>query len=219
MAKATTTEPSPGSAVPARTRWPVGFEGARYEPSPFPHFYARRAIEPEFAERLLRWFETGAPWKAYLEKDFYETYALDLRKVPLPEALSVLLDPELGARLASQVGSMFGSSLDGFIDVEAHKQVPGHVIRVHNDTGMEVSHRVVVQLTRAWKPEDGGVLLFLHDNACERFGPEDRVYPPVEGSAAGFVISESSHHAVTEIKGGERYTLVFSFRAPGVAPQ
>jgi hypothetical protein len=40
-----------------------------------------------------------------------------------------------------------------------------------------------------------------------------KVFRPANNSAVAFAISHDSYHAVTTIRGSERYTLVYSFYA------
>ncbi len=72
----------------------------------------------------------------------------------------------------------------------------------------EATHRVLVQLNRGWRDDQGGFLMFFNSG-----DPADvhRVFSPTHDSVVGFAISEDSHHAVSTIHGGERFTLVFSF--------
>jgi Rps23 Pro-64 3,4-dihydroxylase Tpa1-like proline 4-hydroxylase len=90
-----------------------------------------------------------------------------------------------------------------------HKLAPGQRIRIHNDyiAGQE-SHRVLVQLNRGWTDDNGGVLLFF---GSEDAGDIRKAFRPLHDSCVAFEISQQSHHAVTPVARGERYTLVYSF--------
>jgi Rps23 Pro-64 3,4-dihydroxylase Tpa1-like proline 4-hydroxylase len=109
---------------------------------------------------------------------------------------------------------MFGPFTDvklDLVEVTAHKLLPGQTIRIHNDyvEGGE-SHRLLIQLNRGWTDSQGG-LLMLFDSS--RIDDVRRVIRPLHASATAFAISAKSFHAVSTIRGGERYTLVYSFKA------
>jgi Rps23 Pro-64 3,4-dihydroxylase Tpa1-like proline 4-hydroxylase len=96
-------------------------------------------------------------------------------------------------------------------EVTAHKLVSGQTIRVHNDHRPKgETHRVLVQLNRGWTDAQGGLLLLFGSAAAEDVR---RILRPTHGSAISFAISPQSFHAVSTIQRGERYTLVYSFRA------
>ena len=87
----------------------------------------------------------------------------------------------------------------------------GQTIRIHNDyvEGHE-THRLLIQLNDGWTDENGGMLM-LFGSASHR--DLKRVVRPLHGSALSFEISPDSYHAVSTIHGGERFTLVYSFKA------
>ena len=74
----------------------------------------------------------------------------------------------------------------------------------------EETHRLIVQLNRGLRDEDGGFFMLFNS-----FEPQDvyRILRPVGGSGIGFEIGLNSNHAVSQIHRGERYTLVYSFYA------
>ena len=181
---------------------------------PFPHFTAAEAFGAGVSSALLAWFESDAPWEL-VEADFYEQYEFSLWGASLPVHLSFLTGRPFLDDLRSKVERIFCSRLGEQIDCTAHKLVPGQRIRIHNDfiPGGE-THRILVQLNRGWHDEQGGFLMLFNSRE-----PSDvhRVFTPVHDSVVGFAISARSHHAVSTIHGGERFTLVFSFYAPGHA--
>src|SRR3954465_12073601 len=82
---------------------------------------------------------------------------------------------------------------------------------IHNDyIGGEETHRLLVQLNRGWDVQDGGVLLLF---GSVRPGDICRAVKPSHRSGFAFEISPNSFHAVSRMVNGERYTLVYSFRA------
>ena len=95
------------------------------------------------------------------------------------------------------------------VDVNAHRLTPGQVIRVHNDyiAGAE-THRLLIQLNAGWATAQGGLLMLFEE---EDVASVRNVILPVHGSGFAFEISPRSFHAVSEIRNGERYTLVYTF--------
>jgi Rps23 Pro-64 3,4-dihydroxylase Tpa1-like proline 4-hydroxylase len=175
---------------------------------PFPHFHGACAMTAGFAEDLLAWFERGAPWRLKIAS-FYEQYEYSLLDPGLPTAFASLCDMATIAYLRREIEAALQTSLSAVVDITAHQLVPGQRIRIHNDyiAGGE-THRLLLQLNREWSDECGGVLLLFQ-------GPEpeavSRMICPVSRSALGFAISPDSHHAVSTVHRGQRFTLVYSF--------
>jgi Rps23 Pro-64 3,4-dihydroxylase Tpa1-like proline 4-hydroxylase len=161
-----------------------------------------------FAERLLEWFEKGAPWQLKIAS-FYEQYEFSLLDAGLPTQFAPLCDAETLCYLRREIGNLFRTKLADPVDITAHQLVPGQRIRIHNDfiPGRE-THRLLLQLNRDWSEECGGMLLLF-----QRPEPAaiSRMIRPTSCSALGFAISSDSHHAVSTVHKGERFTLVYSF--------
>lgn len=175
---------------------------------PFPHFCATDVLAETMQAALLRWFRTGAPWRL-VETDFYEQWEFSLLHAKLPEALSPLVRPDALAELRSVVEQQFGTTLGERMTAVAHRLLPGQRIGIHNDyLPGEETHRITIQINQELTDDDGGLFLLFNS-----FDPGDvhSILRPISGTAIGFEISERSHHAVSRIHGGERYTLVFSF--------
>ena len=165
---------------------------------------------PDIEQALLEWFETRAPWRL-ANTDFYEQYEFSMLDVVLPKSVSPLISPDNLAALGREMAEIFDVTFDDGIMLVAHKLLPGQRIAIHNDylVGKE-THRLTVQLNRGLRDEDGGLFMLFNT-----FDPKDihRIIRPVAGSGIGFEIGENSHHAVSRLHGGERYTLVYSFYA------
>lgn len=187
---------------------PIDLSGAVIFEEPFPHFHVSCAMEGSFADELLDWFEREAPWKL-TTASFYEQYEFSLLDVALPEGLASLCDLETLSYLRRKVGALLGAQLNVPVDVTAHQLVPGQRIRTHNDyvPGRE-THRLLVQLNREWAEDHGGVLVLFHSAEPEAVR---RLIRPIKGSGFGFSISSRSHHAVSAVHKGQRFTLVYSF--------
>lgn len=180
--------------------------------TPFRYFLAKRCFATGFETAMLKWLEGAASWKL-VETDFYEQFEFDLRDAELPVELAPLVEPEVLDRLREKMEAAFGDRLGPQIQVVAHRLDPGQRIGIHNDMreGGE-THRLTVQLNRGLRDEDGGFfMLFNSDDPCDIH----RILRPISGSSIGFAICPASHHAVSRLHGGVRYTLVYSFHAPG----
>jgi Rps23 Pro-64 3,4-dihydroxylase Tpa1-like proline 4-hydroxylase len=187
---------------------PVSLSSVQTFSSPFEFFVSPKALRSDLSASVLDWLETEAPWRL-VETDFYEQYEFSLWNVAVPAHLLVLLEPHFLNELKRKVGDVFGTKLGSEIDVAAHKLIRGQRIRLHNDLVSEVkTYRLLIQLNRRYKDEDGGLLLlFNSDNSADI----QRAFRPIHNSAIGFVVSPQSNHAVSTIHGDERFTLVYSF--------
>lgn len=177
---------------------------------PFPYLLAEDCLPPEAETALLDWFEAEAPWRL-VSQDFYDQYEFSLFDADLPPAAAMLVDTEALAGLRRLMGLEFGVTLGPRIELVAHKLVEGQRIGIHNDhlPGCE-THRLTVQLNRGLNDDDGGYLmLFNSEDATD----VHRILRPVSGTALGFAIGPASHHAVSRMHGGVRFTLVYSFHA------
>jgi Rps23 Pro-64 3,4-dihydroxylase Tpa1-like proline 4-hydroxylase len=175
---------------------------------PFAHVATTGALGAVLAEATLRWMESDAPWMLRVA-DFYEQWELHLERAILPETLSELLDPDFVEKLKLRLLVPIISADLELVEVTAHKLLAGQTIRIHNDYIEDAeSHRVLIQLNRGWRDEQGGLLMLFGSSSS---GDVQRVIRPLHRSAFGFSISDRSFHAVSTIAAGERYTLVYSF--------
>lgn len=176
--------------------------------APFPHAFSPNAFNAEFSMELLSWLEKSAPW-SLTETDFYEQYEFSFYDINLPSNLVSLSNYEYLSQIKKFMENAFAIALDDKIDCTAHKLTPGQRIRIHNDfiPGME-THRLLIQLNRGWIDENGGMLMLFNSNDPNDLG---KIYRPIHNSALAFEISAKSNHAVSTIRGGERFTLVYSF--------
>lgn len=176
---------------------------------PFRHFLADDVLPAPVAAVLLDWFETDAPWRL-VETDFYEQFEFDLRDATLPAAAAGLtMDAALGD-LRKTMEAFFDTRLADDVHVVAHRLQDGQRIGLHNDLreGGE-THRLTIQLNRGLTDEDGGFFMLFNSDQADDV---HRILRPISGSAIGFAIGPTSHHAVSRVHGGVRYTLVYSFR-------
>lgn len=179
---------------------------------PFPYFLAQDCVSADVGEALLDWFESDAPWRL-VSQDFYDQYEFSLFDARLPPAAAMLVDRDALAVLRRRMEAEFGEALSETMEIVAHKLVAGQRIGIHNDflPGHE-THRLTVQLNRGLADADGGyMMLFNSDDAAD----VHRILRPVSRTGLGFAIGPASHHAVSRMHGGERFTLVYSFHADG----
>ena len=176
---------------------------------PFAHFLSVDILREEIADSLLAWLETDAPWRLAVE-DFYEQYEFSLRAAGLPSHLKPLVSYSVLSGLRDMMATAFSTHFIDDVDITAHKLVKEHSIRIHNDVlDGDATHRLVVHLNRDWSEECGGLLVL--------FGSEDpadicKIVKPLHNTAFGFEISQDSNHAVSRVKQGQRYSLVYSFK-------
>ncbi|WP_422447592.1 MULTISPECIES: cyclophane-containing peptide 2OG-Fe(II) oxygenase YhhC [unclassified Endozoicomonas] len=178
---------------------------------PFKYFFGTSSSRKENILSWIEWFEDSAPWEL-VETDFYEQYEFSLLHTDLPEKISHLSSDETLAQLTNTIESIFKVKLSDKVDVIAHKLVAGQTIRVHNDfidkEGRE-THRILFQLNRNYTKHSGGLLIFFEDPENDKWSD---IIEPISASVQGFEISKNSHHAVSTVHDGERYTIVYSFR-------
>jgi Rps23 Pro-64 3,4-dihydroxylase Tpa1-like proline 4-hydroxylase len=127
----------------------------------------------------------------------------------LPVGIAFLTSAAALNQLRSDIGALLGANLDERVEVTAHKLIPGQRIRIHNDfVPAQETHRLLIQLNRGWSEANGGLLMLFADPDPKSVS---RIILPGSRSAFGFSISPRSFHAVTPIRSGERFTLVYSF--------
>jgi hypothetical protein len=177
---------------------------------PFSYAVSARTFDDGVSADILAWLESEAPWKL-VETDFYEQFEFSFLDAVLPAGLTFLREQTFIDSLTTEIRKLFGVSLSDRVDATAHRLLPGQRIRIHNDFIPKAeTHRLLIHLNRRWEGGNGGFLLFFNSP-----DPADvhKILRPVHNSAVAFAISPDSHHAVTTVHGGERYTLVYSFYA------
>jgi hypothetical protein len=174
---------------------------------PFPHFVSPQFYTPSFADTLLTWLEAKADWQLK-ETVLFEQYQIGLTDFKHCEEIRSLWDGAVLARMRDQVSRAFGVPLSSRINISAHKLLPGQFGGIHTDNLPGETHRVVVQLNRGRADDSGGNLVFLSGPS-----PNDLAiaFKQVSNSAAGFRLGPQSHHAITKVKTGTRFTVIYTF--------
>ena len=192
------------------SNWFLNPESIRSYRRPFPYFIAELALENGVLASVVSWLENHNGW--YLvTRDFYEQYELAWSDEQTPLEFSPLLDPTLMEMMCRQMGEIFNVEFSPLVDCTLHRLTRGQRIRIHNDyvQGNE-THRLIVHLNREWRDVDGGFfMLFNSQDAVD----VERVLRPLHGTVIGFEISENSHHAVSAVFAGERFSIVYSLYA------
>jgi hypothetical protein len=178
---------------------------------PFAHAVIPDCIEEIAAERLLAWFETTAQWRL-VETDFYEQYEFSLFDCDAEEARLLTNDVTV-SELQHAMGALFGTRFGPKVSIVAHKLVEGQHIGIHNDYLEDgETHRLTVQLNRGLQDRDGGFFMtFSSDDPRD----VDDIHRPDHRSAVAFAISPHSYHAVSQIHGNVRFTIVISLHELG----
>lgn len=179
---------------------------------PFRYATFRECLATSLSDEILEWFEYDAPWRLK-RTDFYEQYEFSCWDSTSPIA-SHLTSSMVLEVVRSEMMEVFGRTFEEPISVVAHKLLGGQRIGIHNDYLVgEESHRLVIQLNHGLSDDDGGFLMIFNGD-----DPADiaRVMRPVHVSGFAFEISPASFHAVSEVHGGVRYSLIYSLSAlPG----
>jgi hypothetical protein len=185
------------------------FDFARrsFSGTPFKYATFEQCLAALVAEPILRWFETTAPWN-HVETDFYEQHEFSCWDAMGPEA-KYLTSERLIDALRDEMTAVFGHQLQPDVTVVAHRLVPGHRIGIHNDhlIGGE-THRFVIQLNRGLSDADGGLFMLFKSS-----DPSDihAMFRPTSLSGLAFEISPTSYHAISQMHGNVRYSVVYSF--------
>ncbi len=200
------------TAEPDRTTLetsPVILERVEIRTTPFPYVVVREVFDRALADALLAWLETEAAWQLH-RSDFFEQCECDVIAARLPPPCAPVTDPALLSELRARIGGFFETDLAERTRVIAHRLTPGQGIGIHNDAPRDGSetHRFVVHLGRQFEDRQGGHLVFFNSRDTDDI---HRIFRPLHNSGVGFAASRISHHAVSTVLDGERYTIVFSF--------
>jgi Rps23 Pro-64 3,4-dihydroxylase Tpa1-like proline 4-hydroxylase len=186
------------------------FDQAQVLTDPFPHIRVPGILTSQAADQVLRWLQTSAPWTLRVES-FYEQHEFSLLSADLGQEVAHLVTPDFVDEIRRELLARFLIADDlALVDIGAHRLTSGQTIRIHNDYLQEKeTHRLLIQLNDGWGVDRGGLLLLFAGDEPESL---QSVVMPTHASGFAFEISPSSYHAVSSIREGERYTLVYTFR-------
>jgi hypothetical protein len=201
------TDTVPSTTVAA---WPLPtLREQSVEASPFRYATMLRCLSPELGDGLLAWFESDAPWRL-TQTDFYEQHEFSCWDSPSPLA-AFLTSREVLDVVRAEMTELFDRQFENGVDVVCHRLLPTQKIGIHNDylVGQE-THRLTIQVNRGLTDTDGGVLMLFNSNDATDI---HKLLHPLSLSGFAFEISTDSHHAVSQVYGGERFSLIYSLRA------
>ena len=192
------------------------FDGAVLETRPFRHFSIENFIDEDVASSLLRWFEREAEWNAKSIAGLGTLSSVDLHTSKLGRQLGFLTGERFLSNLRRQMGELFATELEGFVDLTANRMMRTQKIGAHNDIStlppaFRFTHRLVLYLNHQYSEEYGGALRLADTLSPSRSASLQKRILPVHRSAVGFEISESSYHAIEPVRKGTRYSLSFTF--------
>jgi 2OG-Fe(II) oxygenase superfamily len=208
----TTSLPSEHGAPPKpdAVAWvPPDLSNPTVNAEPFRYATFTGCFTPQVGGEVIEWLEHDAPWTAK-RTDFYEQYEFNCWDSASLAAF-YLTSRDVLNTVHIAMTEIFGCQFEPDVSVVCHKLVRGHRIGIHNDYLVgEESHRLTIQLNRGLADDDGGFLMLFNSG-----DPADVhcVLRPQHLSALAFEISPDSFHAVSEMHGGARYTVIYSFRA------
>lgn len=175
---------------------------------PFPYFVVPRIFGSAIAGELSKLLEAEPNW-ALVQADFYEQFETSVYDLPPTNALRALIAVDTIAAISDQLCLRFRQSRLTISDVTLHRLVPGQSIGIHNDyISNKESHRLIIHLSPQWEQSNEGYFVIFSDSNAESVS---ELVTPVHNSAIGFEISEKSHHAVSQVFGCDRYSVVYSF--------
>lgn len=184
-------------------------ETAAARQRPFRYFTSEQVLSADVAGHLLHWLETGVCWSLHQES-FFEQYECNLLSVPAPSGCAALFGKEALAELKRRMETLLGTELTDHIQVVAHKLLPSQGIGIHNDEPHDnvETHRFILQLSRGWSDENGGHLFLFNSKNPLDIHAVVRVN---HNTGIGFALSNRSYHAVSDVRHGIRYTVIYSF--------
>jgi len=194
----------------------VHFDGAVVETSPFRHFTVENFVDEDIALALLRWFEQDANWNAKSIAGLGTLSSVDLHTSELGQQLDFLTGEPFLSHVRRQMSELFGTKLEGFVDLTANRMTQCQEIGLHNDIStlppaFRFTHRLVLYLNHQYSEEHGGVLRLTNALSPSWSATTQKRVLPLHRSAFGFEISESSYHAIEPVRKGTRYNLSFTF--------
>ena len=178
---------------------------------PFPHVIVDDLFDAVDAERLLTWLETDADWWMQ-ERDFYLHESCDNLEACAASDAGRAISKAARRELAVVLGEIFGVDLDGDdATISAHRMTPGQGVGIHTDDpslGTESLRLVVTFKRNEFRDEDGGHLLLFCEHDVDAI---TSVIRPLQNCAVAFPLSSESLHAVNDVTGDVRYSIVLGF--------
>ncbi|MCY4463705.1 MAG: 2OG-Fe(II) oxygenase [Albidovulum sp.] len=183
------------------------FGHSRRYSHPFRHAWIPNLFPKTAIDGALEWLENNRSWQ-FTETGFYRQFEFSLKEINVPNELAFLVDENTLSGMHCWFRTEFVAQEIESVDVVAHLLLSGHDIGIHNDYRPDgETHRLILQLGR---DVNGGITaLFRNKEVTSLF----RLIHPIHGTAFAFEISEASYHAVSKVRGGQRFSLIYSFRS------
>lgn len=182
--------------------------------SPFRFFQVQEVLSPNFAEELLKWFETTNNF-IMNNKSYFKNATFHVSSNNVPMSLQHLVTKENMFCIKKKVEEIFDVKFQDRFIISVHRYLPGEGTLIHNDILEEGSrdehfftHRFLVYLNRSWEKSDGGVLGIFNSNNPESL---EKLIEPLHNTAVGLAFTRKSWHAVSAVSKGTRYALHFNF--------
>ncbi|MGJ3628150.1 2OG-Fe(II) oxygenase family protein [Sphingomonas sp. MMS24-JH45] len=178
---------------------------------PFPHASVPALLTAGDADAVLAWLATDAPVEASRRELLRAVRVQPARR----HAARRPRDPD-GHRLRRRHARPAGPWRRSSRGPRPGRRQRPQAGRRADDPGPQRLHRraesrrVLLQLDHGWSVDNGGLLMLFADDQPESV---TTAILPSHASAFAFEISARSYHAVSTIRAGERYTLVYTFRA------
>ena len=196
----------PNAALSSHMTVVPNFGLARRCEEPFRHTWIPRLYPKNSNDRILEWLEQDHPWE-FTETSFYQQFEFSLKDISPPADLEFVAAKDTLSAIGIWLEKTFDVPKLESVDVVAHLLERGHGIGVHNDYQKDGEIlRLLLQLSRN---VEGGITALCR-NGCR--DSVQRIIKPVHGTAIAFAISSASYHAVSKVRNGQRFTLVYSFR-------
>lgn len=174
---------------------------------PFAHLVARDVLPPELAAAVLSALRDAIPW-TLRKGSFYCHYGVDLGQHRDCAAIDALFKVDIVDRFRALIGAAFAVDLGNKLELWAHKLETAQGIGPHNDNDPQ-EFRFVIQLGIETPGVDAGNLLLFDASGRAVVG-----YQPFHNTAVCFNTNETSYHAVSEVSGATRYSLVYVLSKP-----
>jgi 2-oxoglutarate-Fe(II)-dependent oxygenase superfamily protein len=187
--------------------------GIRMYQEPFPHGTVEKVYAAPDAALLRDWIAQSSTWRECDAADPPRRGIFFDSEHVLP-GLDAVLSRDFLDGLHAQIEEIFGVRLKPRFTISANRYLPGEGIKIHNDFFPDPSHRhffthrLVTYLSADLEPDAGGKLgIFADDTA----GSMVRVITPTLNSGSLMAMGPKSYHAVSTLRAGVRFSLVFSF--------
>ncbi|GHA18954.1 hypothetical protein GCM10008090_30790 [Arenicella chitinivorans] len=182
---------------------------------PFRHSTGIGVLPNNLVRDVLIWCREYPNWKHKTLPDFLSLYSNRPAQDEIPKSISWLFSDEAFFSALRHVQKVYDVELSSQIDIQFQKMSENDYVKIHSDhhSKKKQTHRFLIHFNEGWTEENGGYfMVFGDDNGTPNLS-DNRTYLPLSNSVFTFEISEKSHHAVSKVLKGDRYTLMYSFRA------